>query len=55
MLKANNYDIESGERSVFDQELKRERGLGGFLLLKLTGMKVYGMTPADLPLELHAG
>lgn len=24
VLRANNYDIETGERSVFDQELKRE-------------------------------
>ena len=25
VLKANNYDLEQGERSVFDQELNRER------------------------------
>ena len=27
VLKSNNYDLEQGERSVFDMELKRECSL----------------------------
>lgn len=27
VLKANNYDLEQGERSVFDQELNRESSM----------------------------
>lgn len=33
MLKLNMYDLEGGERSVFDQELNREKR--SFLLYKL--------------------